>query len=104
MHDKDPFQSYAPTMRGKQYSDQREPPPLRLSSTSSTSCLRSTILQIKWCTDTLQNGAPTTQNILLMQVVMINATAITTHPPLFGSQLVCCSISFAVDPLDVVTV
>ena len=67
MHDKDPFQSYAPTMRGKQYSDQREPPPLRLSSTSSTSCLRSTILQIKWSNDTLQNGAPTTQNILLMQ-------------------------------------
>ena len=34
MHDKDPFQSYAPTMRGHQYSDQQEPPPLRLSSTS----------------------------------------------------------------------
>ena len=34
MHDKDPFQSYAPTMRGHQYSYQQEPPPLRLSSTS----------------------------------------------------------------------
>ena len=34
MHDKDPFQSYASTMRGHQYSDQQEPPPLRLSSTS----------------------------------------------------------------------
>ena len=93
MHDKDPFQSYAPTMRGHQYSDQQEPPPLRLSSTSYivlrlTSCLRSTIY----------TGAP-----ILYAKYTINATAITTHPPLFG-QLVCCSIFFVVDPLDVVTV
>jgi len=47
---------------------------------------------------TIYTGAP-----ILYAKHTINATAITTHPPLFG-QLVCCSIFFVVDPLDVVTV
>ena len=84
MHDKDPFQSYAPTMRGQQYSDQQEPPPLRLSSTSYI------VLRLH-----LHRLHRSTVHRYTLRKIYFNATAITTHPPLFG-QLVCCSIFFAV--------
>ena len=65
MHDKDPFQSYAPTMRGQQYSDQQEPPPLRLSSTSYIVLRLHRVYDLHLRSTLVHRYS--TQNILLMQ-------------------------------------